>query len=154
LRRTGVTAATFVVALVFALAVRAAETRGGPAAHSCTATDLSFIQTATLNVTALWALEADYKSGEVEGQALANEAFDSAKRVSHVTPKDPSLRLAQKYFDGMFMEYGTAVSLLSKGKDAGLRMRRAYGLSNFAHEVLAEAQPALEPRGCDVGPLL
>jgi hypothetical protein len=33
-------------------------------------------------------------------------------------------------------------------------MYRAYGLANFAHEVLAEAQPELRRRGCDVSSLL
>jgi len=27
-------------------------------------------------------------------------------------------------------------------------------LANFAHEILAQAQPALLEKGCDVGPLL
>ena len=30
----------------------------------------------------------------------------------------------------------------------------AYGLANGARDVLAEAQPALQKKGCDVGPLL
>jgi hypothetical protein len=33
-------------------------------------------------------------------------------------------------------------------------MYRAYGLANFARDVLAEAQPALQPQGCDVAALL
>jgi hypothetical protein len=33
-------------------------------------------------------------------------------------------------------------------------MYRAYGLANFAHDVLVQAQPDLLERGCDVGPLL
>ena len=33
-------------------------------------------------------------------------------------------------------------------------MHRAYGLANFAREVLLEAQPALAKFGCDVGALL
>ena len=54
----------------------------------------------------------------------------------------------------MFNEYGEAVRLQSEGKEAGERMYRAYGLANFAHDVLAQAQPDLLERGCDVGPLL
>jgi hypothetical protein len=54
----------------------------------------------------------------------------------------------------MFQEYGTAVTIQAKGGDAGERMYRAYGLANFAHDVLAQAQPALYKEGCDVGPLL
>jgi len=54
----------------------------------------------------------------------------------------------------MFTEYGEAVTLHAEGKDSGERMYRAYGLANFARDVLAEAQPALQHAGCDVGPLL
>ena len=55
---------------------------------------------------------------------------------------------------GMFSEYGTAVVTIGKGKDGSARMQRAYGLANGARDVLAEAQPALQKKGCDVGPLL
>jgi hypothetical protein len=33
-------------------------------------------------------------------------------------------------------------------------MMRAYGLANFAHDVLVQAQPALAARGCSVAALL
>ena len=155
MRRIGVTAAALVLVLVFgALAVRAANGPGDGITHSCTATDQSFIRTATIDVTGLGALANEFKTGAVEPQSVADEALDSAERVRHVTPEDPSLRRAQTYLDGMFTEYGAAVALLAKGKDGSERMYRAYGLANFAREVLAEAQPALQEKGCDVGPLL
>jgi hypothetical protein len=154
-RRIGVIAAALALVLTFgALAVRAANRPGGRILHSCTATDQSFIQTASVDVTALGGLASELKAGAVAPQAVAREAFDAAERVSHVAPKDPSLREAQRYLSGMFSEYGAAVVLLAKGKDASARMHRAYGLANFAREVLAEAQPALHREGCDVGPLL
>jgi hypothetical protein len=155
LRRIGVIGAALVLVLVFgALAVRAANGPGGPIAHSCTATDQSFIQTASVNVTALGALASEFKSGAVEPRAVSREAFDSAERVGHVRPKDPSLRQAQTYLGGMFNEYGAAVELLGDGEDGSERMHRAYGLANFAREVLVEAQPELHRQGCDVAPLL
>ena len=44
----------------------------------------------------------------------------------------------------MFQEYGEAVSLAAKERArAGKHMHRAYGLANFAREILLEAQPAL-----------
>lgn len=141
--------------LIFgALAVRAANKPGEPIAHSCTAKDQSFIHTASVNVTALGALANEFRSGAVEPQEVALEAFDSAERVAHVRPKDPSLRQAQTYLGGMFNEYGAAVELIGEGEDASERMHRAYGLANFAREVLAEAQPELQSQGCDVAPLL
>jgi hypothetical protein len=122
--------------------------------HSCGATDQKFIQTASVDVMALGSLTADYQSGLADPDEVAQQAFDAAKRVAHVTPRDFSLQTAQRYLDGMFREYGEAVKMQSKGEDAGERMYRAYGLANFAHDVLVQAQPALLQRGCDVGPLL
>jgi hypothetical protein len=123
-------------------------------AHSCGASDRSFIETASVDVTALGSLTADYQSGNAGPEEVAQEAFDAAERVTNVKPHDPSLRTAQKYLDAMFSEYGKAVKLQGEGKDAVERMYRAYGLANFAHDVLAQAQPELIKRGCDVGPLL
>jgi hypothetical protein len=150
LRRIGVHAATLVL-----LAVASGCSGGGTAlAHSCTATDQRFIQTASVDVTALGVLTTDYQSGQADAKAVARQAFDAARRVTHVKPQDPSLQAAQTYMDAMFQEYGEAVTLQAKGEDAGERMHRAYGLANFAHDVLAQAQPELSAHGCDVGPLL
>lgn len=46
------------------------------------------------------------------------------------------------------------MTLYAEGKDPGERVFRAYGLTNFAREVLAEAQPALQHQVCDVAALL
>jgi hypothetical protein len=150
LRRISVIAATLSLLAGASGCSGSNEARG----HSCGATDKSFIATASVDVTALGSLTADYQSGLAGPDEVAQQAFDAAKRVTHVKPRDPSLRTAQKYLDGMFREYGEAVTLQAKGEDAGDRMYRAYGLANFAHDVLAQAQPELLSRGCDVGPLL
>jgi hypothetical protein len=150
LRRLGVIAATLFLLVCVSACGGARESRE----HSCGATDQKFIQTASVDVTALGSLTTDFQSGLIDPDEVAKQAFDAAKRVTHVEPNDFSLRAAQKYLDGMFREYGEAVVMQSKGKDASDRMYRAYGLANFAHDVLAQAQPALLERGCDVGPLL
>ena len=150
LRRISVIAATL---CLFASTAGCAGA-GGPLAHSCGAADKRFIETASVDVTALGLLTADYQSGQAGPEEVAQEAFEAAARVTHVKPHDPSLRTAQKYLDAMFSEYGKAVTLQGEGKDAAERMYRAYGLANFAHDVLAQAQPELLQRGCDVGPLL
>jgi hypothetical protein len=150
LRGIGVTAAALVLAI-------AASGCGGveqPRAHSCGAADKRFITTASTNMTALGIWAAGYKSGDIQSDQIVEEARDAAKRVGYVRPNDPSLREAQQLIVPMFTEYGEAVRLYSKGKDAGERMYRAYGLANFAREVLLEAEPELAPRGCDVAPLL
>ena len=148
--RISVIAATLFFLAFAAGCSGSSEARG----HSCGAADKSFIATASVDVTALGSLTADYQSGLAGPDEVAREAFDAAERVTHVKPRDPSLRTAQKYLDGMFREYGEAVTLQGKGEDGGERMYRAYGLANFAHDVLAQAQPELLSKGCDVGPLL
>ena len=147
----GVIAATLVLVAVSSGCSGGARSAHG---HTCTATDQKFIQTASVDMTGLGALTADYQSGQAEPKDVAQQAFDAAVRVQHTDPKDPSLKAAQKYLDAMFQEYGTAVTIQAKGGDAGERMYRAYGLANFAHDVLLQAQPALSQRGCDVAPLL
>jgi hypothetical protein len=151
LRRLSVIAAT-----LFLCACASGCSGGAPKAHqhTCGATDQKFIQTASIDVVALGSLTADYQSGMADADEVAQQAFDAAKRVTHVTPRDFSLVTAQRYLDGMFREYGEAVRMQAKGEDAGEHMYRAYGLANFAHDVLVQAQPALLQRGCDVGPLL
>ena len=42
----------------------------------------------------------------------------------------------------------------SRKRDAGPHMYRAYGFMNFAHNVLVDAAPELQRRGCDVSSLL
>jgi hypothetical protein len=150
LRRFGLTAA----ALVLALTAFGCGGAQDPLAHSCVATDQKFIATASVDVTAFNVLADDFRAGAVEADEIAEEAFSAADRVANVEPRDPSLRQAQKYLDAMFTEYGEAVTLHAEGKNSGERMYRAYGLANFARDVLAEAQPALQHAGCDVAPLL
>jgi hypothetical protein len=150
LRRFGLTAA----ALVLAFTAFGCGGARDPLAHSCVATDQKFIATASVNVTAFNALADDFRAGSVEAEEIAEEAFSAADRVANVEPRDPSLRQAQKYLDAMFTEYGEAVTLHAEGKNPGERMYRAYGLANFARDVLVEAQPALQHAGCDVAPLL
>jgi hypothetical protein len=149
LRRVGLTAAALILAFTAGGCGRAEE----PFAHSCVATDRKFLETANLNVTAFNDLSVDFRAGEVAAEEIAAEAFSAADRLGNAKPSDPSLKQAQKYLDSMFNEYGEAVTLHAQGKNPGERMQRAYGLANFARDVLAEAQPALQAEGCDVAPL-
>ena len=153
-RGIGVTAAALVLAFGIGFAMRGGD--GGTAyAHSCSATDKRFIQAASTDMTAL-ALWADgYRAGELDADEVARQASDAAKRVGYVKPRDPALKLSQRLINEMFVEYEQAISLGPKEKDrAGRHMHRAYGLANFAREVLVQAQPALAREGCDVTPLL
>ena len=49
---------------------------------------------------------------------------------------------------------GRAIRADKHHHDPGKYVYRAYGLANFAHDVLSQAEPALAKRGCDVSPLL
>ena len=149
------TAAALLLAFGIGFVVRGGEETAAAAEHSCAATDLRFIQTASTNMTALGILAEGFRSGDIAPDEVAKQARDAAKRVRYVKPQDPSLRQAQRLIDGMLNEYGQAVTLSAKERArAGKHMHRAYGLANFAREVLVQAQPQLAKQGCDVAPLL
>jgi len=156
LRGVGVIAAALVLAFAVGFAVR----RGGssePRGHSCGATDKRFIQTASANMTALGLWAEGYRSGDLDAAHVAEQARDAAKRIGYVRPRDPSLRLAQRYLDSMFQEYGQAVSLAAKERArAGKSMHRAYGLAQLRAGSLARSaagarQVRLRRRGVAVG---
>jgi hypothetical protein len=150
-RRLGLSAAV----AAFALTAGACTGSQASVEHSCGAVDKRFIQTAGLNMTALGIWASGYQDGAIDPAEMVAQARDAARRVSYTEPHDPSLRRAQVLIDAMFLEYGDAVAHLASGKpDAGKRMFRAYGLANFAREILVDAQPELAKRGCDVAALL
>jgi hypothetical protein len=154
LRGIGVIAAALVLAFAIGFGVRGLGTEEA-LAHSCSATDKRFIKTATTNMTALGIWADGYRNGEISADEVASQARAAARRVVYVKPRDPSLREAQRLMDAMFTEYGEAVVLAAEERTrAGRHMHRAYGLANFARDVLVDAQPELARHGCDVGPLL
>ena len=153
LRGIGVTAAVLVLAFTIGLAVRGGT--GEAQAHSCSATDRKFIETAKTDMTALGVWADSFRSGTVDANEVATQARDAAKRVNYVKPRDPSLKKSQRLMESMFREYGEAVTLAEKERRrAGEHMYRAYGLAHFAREVLVQAQPELARHGCDVTALL
>lgn len=155
MRPLGITAAALFVLLGIGLGMYVSSGVEDAAAHSCSATDKRFIQTASTNMTAFTLWSDGFRSGDLGADEVAQEADDAARRVGYAKPQDPSLKLSQRLIDGMFREYGQAVSLAAKERDrAGVHMHRAYGLADFARDVLLEAQPELSKRGCDVAPLL
>ena len=136
------------------LLVSACGGQRSASAHTCSATDRDFIQTAQLNVMSLNEWAEGYLDGSVKPLVVVKQARDAAKMVSGTSPSDPSLEKTKYLMNAMFNEYATAVLVKSEHKDPGRHIYRAYGLANFAHDVLSEAQPALGERGCDVGSLL
>jgi hypothetical protein len=142
----------FVLGLTYTTSSRANGTRH--VAHTCTPTDRDFIETAKTNMAAISLWGEEYLSGDAPAQDVAAQSGRAAKIVSGTTPMDSSLAQARQLLVGVFTEYEKAMQLQARHRSAGKHIFHAYGLANFAHDVLAQAAPALAKRGCDVAPLL
>jgi len=122
--------------------------------HTCSATDRQFIGTAQLNMAALGSLSEDYLHGDAKADEVIEQTEAAANGLRNTGPSDPSLSKTRAILRAMFLEYGRAIRADKHHHDPGKYIYRAYGLANFAHDVLAQAQPALSKRGCDISPLL
>jgi hypothetical protein len=142
--------------LVLALAASASGCAGAQAraAHTCSATDRAFISTADVNMTALGMWTDEYQSGDVEASDLIAQARKAERILEQTQPSDPALQQTRKLMDSMLVEYRKAISARERQRDPSRHMYRAYGLASFARDVLQQAQPALQSRGCDVKSLL
>jgi hypothetical protein len=125
-----------------------------PRGHTCSATDRQFITVAQLNMTSLGAWSEDYLNGDARASQVVAEAHRAGVRVGATSPSDPALAQTRTLMLAMFGEYAQAIAAKDKHKESGQFIFRAYGLANFAHDVLVRAQPALLSRGCNVEPLL
>jgi hypothetical protein len=123
-------------------------------AHTCSATDRQFLSTAQLNMAALGSLSEDYLHGNAKPAEVIDQAQNAVVGLRNTSPTDPSLSKTRAIMRAMFAEYGRAIRADAKHHNPGKYIYRAYGLANFAHDILADAQPALNQRGCDVTPLL
>lgn len=122
--------------------------------HTCSLTDRQFIDVAQLNMAALGSASEDYLHGGAKADSVINTAAASLKNIRGTYPSDPSLSKTRAILSAMFVEYGKAIRAHTKQADAGRYIYRAYGLANFAHDVLAQAEGPLKQRGCDITPLL
>jgi hypothetical protein len=123
-------------------------------AHTCSATDRQFLGAAQLNMAALGTISQDYLKGDAGADDVILQTESAVTTLQNMNPSDPSLSKTRQILRAMFAEYGRAIRADKKHKDPGKYIYRAYGLANFAHDVLAKARPALLKRGCDVSPLL
>jgi len=122
--------------------------------HTCSATDRQFISVAQLNMAALGSLSEDYLHGDAGAKDVIEQTQASRLVLHNTNPSDPSLSKTRAIMRAMFLEYGRAIRADEKHKNPGRYIYRAYGLANFAHDVLSQAKPALAKRGCDISPLL
>ena len=123
-------------------------------AHTCSATDRQFIGTTQTNMDMLGYWSSSLANGEAGFGEVIRETNAAVMRVSATSPTDPSLVQTRQIVRVMLVEYSRAVSAQSHDRPAGKHMMRAYGLANFAHDVLSKAEPALDAKGCHVASLL
>ena len=142
----------FIVVCVFALSF-GGNSRAA-VRHTCSATDRQFMTVAQLNMAALGSLSEDYLRGDAKPADVIDQTKLSVTVIGNTNPTDPSLSKTRAILRAMFVEYGRAIHADSKHKNPGKYIYRAYGLANFAHDILSDAKPGLMKRGCDVGPLL
>ena len=124
-------------------------TKACSASSTCCASVTSTASTASLS-----SASEDFLRGGAKPASVIDVATQSLQNVERTHPEDPSLTKTRAILGAMFVEYGKAIRADAKHKDPGTYIYRAYGLANFAHDVLAQAQRPLEQRGCDVSPLL
>jgi len=153
-RRFGLTAAGVLALATLALSLVTSGGAHPSAAHTCSVTDRQFILTARTNMAAVGLWGQQYQSGDATAAEVGDQANQAAKILRGTTPLDPSLSQTRGLMIGMLTEYAKAVKLQAHHGNAGPHMYRAYGLANYAHDVLSGAQPALEARGCDLTDLL
>ncbi len=122
--------------------------------HTCSATDRQFIGAAQLNMAALGSLSQDYLAGDAKAREVIEQADAAVTAMLNTNPSDTSLAKTRQILRAMFSEYGRAIRADAHHHNPGKYIYRAYGLANFAHDILAQAQPGLAERGCDVSPLL
>ena len=128
--------------------------KASAAPHTCTPVDRQFINTVQLNMASLGLWADEYKSGDMVAADVVQQAHNAATIVGDTTPIDPSLKTTRSLLNAMFNEYARAIQADAKHRDASQHLYRAYGLADFAHEVLVQAEPALKARGCDITALL
>jgi hypothetical protein len=122
--------------------------------HTCSATDRQFMNVAQLNMAALGSLSEDYLHGDAKPGDVIDQTEMAVAGIANTNPSDPALSKTRAILRAMFVEYGRAIRADQKHHNPGRYIYRAYGLANFAHDVLSDARPGLKKRGCDVGPLL
>jgi hypothetical protein len=144
-------AAALVVAIVPFVAGGCAR---APVAHTCSATDKQFIGITQVDMDSLGYWSESLASGDAGPAQVISQTKIAERSVTATAPTDPTLVQTRLILRAMLSEYWRAVAARQHHREAGVHMMRAYGLANFAHDALVQAQPALMSKGCDVSPLL
>jgi hypothetical protein len=122
--------------------------------HSCYPVDKQFINSAQLNMAMLGQTSEDYLRGSAKPEEVIDQADSALRALKNTRPADPSLTRTKMVLRAMFLEYRKAIQANAHHHSPGKHIYRAYGLANFAHDLLVHEQAPLMKRGCDVSPLL
>jgi hypothetical protein len=152
-----ITAAAGLVSLVVVLSTALLFVGGNGQAqivHTCSATDKEFITEAQVDMATLSAESEDFLHGDAKAATVIDADHNAISGIEGTGPSDPSLSKTRAILVAMFAEYGKAIRADERPSDPGQYIYRAYGLANFAHDILSQAEPGLKARGCDVASLL
>lgn len=150
----GLTAAGLVAGVVVAVGGCGGGAADDAAAHTCSALDKQFIRAARLNMAAVGTSGRDYLRGVGNAEDVIRDAQRGELVVGRLRPTDPALDKTRALMSAMFREYGYAIEAKSENRKAGPHILRAYGLANFARDILSQAEPELRDQGCDISGLL
>src|SRR6266513_1320951 len=118
-------------------------------AHTCSATDRQFILAARLNMSALGDASDEYLRGDAKSADVIDQTKTALTALGETRPTDPSLTRTKLIFRVMFLEYEKAIVAETHHRSPGKHIYKAYGLANFAHDLLVREQQPLMKRGCD-----
>src|SRR5919197_5551936 len=141
MRIVRMTAATLLVVAVGGAAAAVGSARGPSAPrldHTCSVADKHFILSARLSMAALGEWSTDFLKGEAKADEVVDQAENSMTAMQNTAPEDPTLRRTRLLLRAMFREYASGIEASADGKRPGRHIYRAYGLANFAHDLLVD----------------
>ena len=122
--------------------------------HTCYPVDRQFIVAAQVNMAALGEASEEFLRGQAKPAEVVDQAKTALQNLANTRPADPSLTRTKLVLRAMFLEYQKAIQADAHHRSPGKHIFRAYGLANFAHDLLAHERAPMAKRGCDVTPLL
>ena len=153
-RNTAAAGLVSAVIVLGALMLLMGSTGSAQIGHTCSATDKAFITEAQVDMATLSAESEDYLHGGTKAAEVIDADQNALDGIKRTGPSDPSLAKTRLLLTAMFAEYGNAIRANQHHKDPGQYIYRAYGLANFAHDILSQARLPLKQHGCDVSSLL
>jgi hypothetical protein len=131
-----------------------AGAQGGKIAHTCSLADKQFVQTVSTNMFQLSYWSDQLLKGDATPAVVVKQTKSGSGQVDATRPTDPTLQKTRPLLKAMFLNYARGVYRQAHGGNAGHPMGVAYQLANDVHDLLADAQPALAAKGCDITVLL